>query len=146
MQLRSLGGKDPLFVGTDNPLQYSCLENPMDRGAWWTAVHGLQRVRQDWATEHTQHFLIIASQKRWLRGSWGNTPKRRDWLEAYVPFEKLYTHLRKIERTGNSVFFFFFWWYGGGFRIGNTCIPVVDSCWCMAKPMQYCKVINLQLK
>ena len=28
---------------------------------------------------------------------------------------------------------------GGGFRMGNTCIPVVDSCWCMAKPIQYCK-------
>ena len=26
----------------DNPLEYSCLENPMDRGAWWTTVHGLQ--------------------------------------------------------------------------------------------------------
>ena len=35
---------------------------------------------------------------------------------------------------------------GGGFRMGNTCIPVADSCWCMAKPIQYCKVINLQLK
>ena len=34
----------------------------------------------------------------------------------------------------------------GGFRMGNTCIPVVDSCRCMAKPIQYCKVINLQLK
>ena len=27
----------------DKPLQYSCLENPMDRGAWWTAVHGVVR-------------------------------------------------------------------------------------------------------
>ena len=25
--------------GNDNPLQYSCLRNPMDRGTWWTAVH-----------------------------------------------------------------------------------------------------------
>ena len=25
----------------DNPLQYSCLENPIDRGAWWTTVHGV---------------------------------------------------------------------------------------------------------
>ena len=25
--------------GNDNPLQYSCLENPMNRGAWWTTVH-----------------------------------------------------------------------------------------------------------
>ena len=24
-----------------NPLQYSCLRNPMDRGAWWTTVHGV---------------------------------------------------------------------------------------------------------
>ena len=29
---------------------------------------------------------------------------------------------------------------------GNTCIPVADTCWCMAKPIQYCKVINVQLK
>ena len=29
---------------------------------------------------------------------------------------------------------------GGGFRIGNSCTPVVDSCQCMAKPIQYCKV------
>ena len=34
----------------------------------------------------------------------------------------------------------------GGFRMGNTCIPVADSCQCMAKPLQYCKVISLQLK
>ena len=29
---------------------------------------------------------------------------------------------------------------GGGFRMGNTCIPVVDSFQYMAKPIQYCKV------
>ena len=27
--------------GNGNPLQYSCLENPMDGGAWWATVHGL---------------------------------------------------------------------------------------------------------
>ena len=30
-----------------NPLQYSCLENPMDRGAWWATAYGLQRVGHD---------------------------------------------------------------------------------------------------
>ena len=35
---------------------------------------------------------------------------------------------------------------GRGFRMGNTYTPVADSCQCMAKPIQYCKVINLQLK
>ena len=32
--------------GHGNPLQYSCLENSIDRGAWWSTVHGSQRVRQ----------------------------------------------------------------------------------------------------
>ena len=39
-----------LGEGNGTPLQYSCLENPMDGGAWWAAVHGLLRVRHDWAT------------------------------------------------------------------------------------------------
>ena len=29
--------------GNSNPLQYSCLENPMDRGAWWATVHGVPK-------------------------------------------------------------------------------------------------------
>ena len=29
--------------GNGNPLQYSCLENPMDRGAWWATVHGIAK-------------------------------------------------------------------------------------------------------
>ena len=29
--------------GNGSPLQYSCLENPMDRGAWWAAVHGVAK-------------------------------------------------------------------------------------------------------
>ena len=34
----------------------------------------------------------------------------------------------------------------GGFRMENTCTPMEDSCQCMAKPLQYYKVISLQLK
>ena len=33
-------------VGSGNPLQYSCLENPMDKGAWWATVQGGLKVRQ----------------------------------------------------------------------------------------------------
>ena len=33
------------FIGNDTPLQYSCLENPMDGGAWWAAVHGVAKSR-----------------------------------------------------------------------------------------------------
>ena len=44
--------------GNDNPLQYSCLENSMDRGAWWAMVLGSQKVRQDWAIEYTHIYIL----------------------------------------------------------------------------------------
>ena len=37
--------------GNGNPFQYSCLENSMDPGAWWAAVHGVTRVGHDLATK-----------------------------------------------------------------------------------------------
>ena len=40
--------------GNGNPLQYSCLGNPMDRGAWRATVMRSQRVRQDLATQQQQ--------------------------------------------------------------------------------------------
>ena len=42
--------------GNGNPLQYSCLENSMDRGAWWATVHGVtkhQTQLRDKAHAHT---------------------------------------------------------------------------------------------
>ena len=38
-----------------NPLQYSCLENPMDRGAWWATVHGVAKAKRWLSTAHTVH-------------------------------------------------------------------------------------------
>ena len=35
----------PSGEGNDNPLQHSCLGNPMDRGAWWAIVHGITESR-----------------------------------------------------------------------------------------------------
>ena len=44
-----------LRVGNGNPLQYSCLGNPMDRGAWQAVVHkGRKRVRHNLATTQQQ--------------------------------------------------------------------------------------------
>ena len=37
-------GKSP-EEGNGNPLQYSCLGNPMDRGTWWATVHGVAKSR-----------------------------------------------------------------------------------------------------
>ena len=41
-----------------NPLQYSCLENPIDRGAWHATVHGVARVIYDIATKPPPHQLM----------------------------------------------------------------------------------------
>ena len=44
-------GRSPR-IGNGNALQCSCLENPMDRGAWWVSVHGVGHTESD-TTEAT---------------------------------------------------------------------------------------------
>ena len=44
MWVQSLGGEDSLEKGMATRSQYPCLENPLDRGAWWATVHTIQRV------------------------------------------------------------------------------------------------------
>ena len=51
IQVRFLGREE----GNGNPLQYSCLENPMDRRAWQATVHGVTRVGYDLATNPPPH-------------------------------------------------------------------------------------------
>ena len=48
------------------PLQYSCLENPMDRGAWRTTVNKLQRVKHDLKRLSTAHISIIQREEPWV--------------------------------------------------------------------------------
>ena len=42
--------------GNGTPLQYPCLENPMDGGAWWAAVHG---VTKSWTLTEQLHFHAL---------------------------------------------------------------------------------------
>ena len=49
--------------GHGNPLQYSCLENPMDRGAWQAKVHGVARVRHDLVTKPPPNTINTNKQK-----------------------------------------------------------------------------------
>ena len=45
--------------GNGNPLQYSCLENPMDGGAWWSTVHGVAKsqTQLEWLSKHHSFFI-----------------------------------------------------------------------------------------
>ena len=44
--------------GSGNSLQYSCLGNPMDRGAWWATVHGIVKELDMTATKQQQLYII----------------------------------------------------------------------------------------
>ena len=52
--------------GNGTPLQYSCLENPMDGGVWWAAVHGVAKTR-------LSDFTLIFTFLHWRR-KWQPTP------------------------------------------------------------------------
>ena len=56
--LRSLGWEDLLEEGMAIHSSIFAWRIPMDREAWWAAVHGLQRVGHDWATKHTYPFAM----------------------------------------------------------------------------------------
>ena len=52
--------------GNGKPLQYSCLENPMDGGAWWATVHGVSKSRT-WLNDFTfTHSSILAWRIPWI--------------------------------------------------------------------------------
>ena len=70
--------------GNGNPLQYSCPENPRDRGAQWAAVYGVYRVGHDWsnlaAAGYSVHRILQARILEWVvipfsRGS----SQAKDW-------------------------------------------------------------------
>ena len=63
-KVQSMGREDPPGEGNGNPLQYSCLENPIDRGAWWATVHWVAEL------DRTERVTLVLSAlftvaKRW---------------------------------------------------------------------------------
>ena len=66
------GSGRSLGEGNGNPLQYSCLGNPTDRGAWWTTVLGVAKSQTQLST-HT-HICVL-----WKLGSWWNSLADKYW-------------------------------------------------------------------
>ena len=96
--------------GNGNPLQYSCLGNPMDRGAWQATVRG--------------------ATKSWAQLSdWAYTPKPvGQMLTGTLCFRAAHSQLRKQNQGWNRE---------GGRRDlhtgGNMGKPITDSCWCVVE-------------
>ena len=57
-RVRSPGREDSPGEGNGNPLQYSCLGNPMNRGAWWATFHGVTKESDTTERLHF-HFTIV---------------------------------------------------------------------------------------
>ena len=60
-----LDQEDPPGGGNGNPLQYSCLENPMDRVAWWTTVHGVAKSQTRLTQLSTHDVLPVDDSLLW---------------------------------------------------------------------------------
>ena len=85
--------------GNSNPLQYSCLENPVDRGAWWAAVH---RVAQSWTRlkRLSMHACIGGENGNPLQYSCLENPRDRGaWWAAVFGVAQSRTRLRQLSRA-----------------------------------------------
>ena len=99
--------------GDDNPLQYSCLENSMDRGAWRATVHGVVRVGHNWASEHTHtHPLQIQQEAASTTGTDLPSPVVLTWgrVDSINASKGFHTLVRaywteKGEEEGRDLFY-----------------------------------------
>ena len=68
MWVRSQGQEDSPGEGHGNPLQYSCLQKPLDRGTWWVTVPGVAKSRtqlKQLSTHACTTLIEKVSEKRW---------------------------------------------------------------------------------
>ena len=68
MSHKPFSGCSGTFQGNGNPLQYSCLENPMDGGAWWAAVYGVaqSRTRLKRLSCSSRHIPLFHHRLSWI--------------------------------------------------------------------------------
>ena len=90
--------------GNGNPLQYSCLENPMDEGAWWAAVHGVTKS-QTRLSGFTFTFHFHALEKEMATHSsvlaWRIPGTGGAWLAAVYGVAQSRTRLKRLSSSSS---------------------------------------------
>ena len=88
--------------GNGNPLQYSCLENSVDRGAWWAAVHGVAQS-QTWLKRLSMHACIGEGNSNPLQYSCLENPRDGGaWWAAIYGVAQSQTRLKRLSSSSNS--------------------------------------------
>ena len=89
ISLRLMAGE-----GNGTPLQYSCLENPMDGGAWWAAIHGIAKSRTQ-LSDFTFTFHFHALEKEMAQCPCLENPREgRAWWAAVYGVAQSRTRLK----------------------------------------------------
>ena len=98
-----VGNRALVGEGNGNPLQYSCLENPVDRGAWWAAVHGVTQSRT-WLKWLYMHACIGKGNGNPLQCSCLETPRdRRAWWAAIYRVTQSRTRLKRLSSSSRTL-------------------------------------------
>ena len=90
--------------GNGNPLQYSCLENSMDRGAWWAIVHGVVKSRTR-LSNFTFTFHFHALEKEMATHSSSCLENPRDggaWWAAIYGVAQSWTQLKRLSSSSRN--------------------------------------------
>ena len=90
--------------GNGTPLWYSCLEIPIDGGAWWAAVHGVARVWHDWATSLSLFTFVHWRRKRQPTPVFlpGKSQRRGAWWAAVYGVAQSRTRPKRLSSSSSS--------------------------------------------
>ena len=93
--------------GNGTPLQYSCLENPMDGGAWWAAVHGVAKSRAQLSEHLHFHFSLSCigeGNGNPLQCSCLENPRGSGaWWAAVYGIAQSRTRLKRLSSSSSSI-------------------------------------------
>ena len=101
----------PIGEGNGNPLQYSCLENPRDEGAWWAAVYGVAQSRTGLKRLSSQGNKLLHAAGCDRQGVWAKIVNNNKKQTGYL-FSSVCYHVHKIG---------FRWSSSGGFGFVSNC-------------------------